>query len=152
MKTTSIFVLGALFVGSALAQPGGMQGFPPHPGGRVDLRRVSAGPLTAEEVAPVLAPLPARLRRCAVARAERERDQGFTAAGHDFVLEVAANGRTRAEGLDPEPDSGRQERAWLACGRRLVNQLRFPPKEAPSTLRVTLMWLRDDIPHGTGLL
>ena len=152
MKTATILVLGTLCAGVALARPPVMETFPPHPGGRGELRYITSGPLTAVEIGPVLTPLPSRLRRCAVARFRRERDAGFTAAGHDFVLEVAANGRARATGLDAEPDSSAHERAWLACGRRVVNQLRFPAKDAPSTLRASLIWMRDDIPHGTGLL
>lgn len=152
MKTTTLLVLSTLWVGTALARPPVTETFPPHPGGRVELRHITAGPLTAVEIGPVLARLPARLRRCAVARWRREPDVGFTASGHDFVLEVAADGRARATDLDAAPDSSAQERAWLACGRRVVNQLRFPTKDAPSTLRVSLIWMRDDIPHGSGLL
>lgn len=143
--------VGALLASVALAQPDGMQDFPPHPGGRVNLRRVVSGPLTTAEVEAVLAPLPARLRQCAIARARREE---AVAASFDFMLEIGANGRARALDLraDPRDDSTPHERAWLACGNRVVNRLRFPVRDAPSRVRLTLIWMRDDVPHGTGLL
>lgn len=140
----------ALLAPLALAQPGGIADFPPHPGGQVNLRRVVSGPLTPAEVQAVLAPLPERLRRCAQARARREQ---AVAASVDFVLSVGANGRARADlANDPRDDSTPHERAWVDCGRRVVNRLRFPVKDAPSELRLTLIWMLDDVPHGTGLL
>lgn len=143
--------VGALLASVALAQPDGMQDFPPHPGGQVNVRRVMSGPLTTAEVEAVLAPLPARLRQCALARARREE---AVAASFDFMLEIGANGRARALDLraDPRDDSTPHERAWLACGNRVVNRLRFPVRDAPSRVRLTLIWMRDDVPHGTGLL
>lgn len=142
--------LSTLLVSSALAQPGGIPDFPPHPGGQVNLRRIVSGPLTPAEVEAVLAPLPERLRRCAQARARREQ---AVAASVDFVLSVGANGRARADlANDPRDDSTPHERAWVNCGRRVVNGLRFPVKDAPSELRLTLIWMLDDVPHGTGLL
>lgn len=149
---------GALF-GSALfasasaahAQPGGMDGFPAHPGGRVELRAVTSGPLTAAEIVPLLTSLPERLRRCAIARAS---DRRHVASGIDFVLEVRPNGRARAVDLvtDPRDRSSPQERAWLVCARRVVGLLRFPAKGVLSMLRLRLVWMRDDVPHGEGLL
>jgi len=49
-------------------------------------------------------------------------------------------------------DGMQDERAWLACARRVMSQLRFLVKDAPSEVRLTLIWMRDDVPHGTGLL
>ena len=149
--TVTLLFLSALLASIALAQPGGMEGFPPHPGGQVNLRRISSGPLTAAEVQAVLASVPERLRRCARARARREE---AVAASVDFDLTVLANGRARTEGLvnDPRDDSTPHERAWVSCARRVVTGLRFPVKDAPSELRLTLIWMMDDVPHGTGLL
>jgi hypothetical protein len=67
---------------------------------------------------------------------------------------VRANGRARAVDLvtDPRDGDSPQERAWVACARRMVGLLRFPVKDALSTLRLRLVWLRDDVPHGEGLL
>lgn len=147
---TLLFV-SALLASLALAQPGGMHGFPDHPGGKVNLRQVTSGPLTVDEVQAVLAPLPDRLRRCAQARARRE---GAVAASFDFHLTVAANGRATTADLVPDPrdETTAHERAWLACGRRVVTRLRFPEKDSASELHLTLIWMRDDVPHGTGLL
>ena len=140
-----------LFASAALAQPGDMQAFPPHPGGRIELRGVTSGPLTAAEIVPLLTPLSGRLHRCAVARA---RDRRHVASGIDFTLEVRPNGRARAIDLvdDPRDHSSPQERAWLVCARRVVGLLRFPVRDALSTLRLKLVWVRDDVPHGEGLL
>jgi hypothetical protein len=150
-RTVMMWFVSALLASVALAQPDGLQDFPPHPGGRVNVRRVSSGPLTEAEVQAVLAPVPERLRRCAQARARREEAM---AASFDFNLEVRANGRARTVDLvsDPRDDATPHERAWLACGRRVMNGLRFPVKDAPSEVRLTLIWMRDDQPHGTGLL
>lgn len=149
--TVTLLFVCALLAPLALAQPGGMQDFPPHPGGQVNLRRVTSGPLTAAEVQATLAPSPDRLRRCAQARARREES---VAASFDFHLTVGANGRGRTLDLvaDPRDETTAHERAWLTCGRQVVNRLRFPVKDAPSELHLTLIWMRDDVPHGTGLL
>lgn len=149
--TVTLLFVSALLASLALAQPDGLEDFPPHPGGQVNIRRITSGPLTVAEVQAVLAPVREQLRRCAQARARREE---AVAASFDFVLTVSANGRARAVDLaaDPRDDTTPHERAWLACGRRVMGRLRFPVKDAPSELRLTLIWMLDDQPHGTGLL
>ena len=122
---------------------------PPHPGGYVEVRGVRSGPLTPEDLEPVLAVLPDRLRRCAETRFRAER-AGMTAAGHDFRLSIDARGRATSEGLEPARDEPPHVRAWLACARRVVRRLRFPARETPSLVMLSLIWTMDDSPPGGG--
>lgn len=149
MRVASLAVALSLAASSALAQPGGVEAFPEHPGGHIELRAIRSGPLTADEVAPALAPLVERLRSCAVARA-RARSEPM-AASFGFEATVAADGRVTAT-LDPAPDASRAERAWLRCAQSVVRRMRLPAADAPSVLSMTLIWARDDVPHGSGLL
>ncbi len=122
---------------------------PPHPGGRIEVRGVRSGPLTREEVAPALAGVPDALRRCAEARFRAERP-GMTAAGHDFQLTIDARGRGTTDGLRPDRDAPPHVRAWLACARRVIRRLRFPARDAPSLVVLSLVWTSDDTAAGGG--
>lgn len=135
----------------AFAQPDGFDR-PTHPGGRIEVRGVRSGPLTGEDLEPVFAVIPDRLRACARTRFRSE-SAGMTAASHGFQLTIDARGRGTTDGLQPDPDDPPHVRAWLACARRVVRRLRFPTRDAPSLVMLSLIWTNDDgPPSGGGLL
>jgi hypothetical protein len=81
--------------------PAAWKDFPPHPGGQVNLRRISSGPLTAAEVQAVLAPLPDRLRRCAQSTRATRGGRGPPAS--TSTSRCSANGRARTRGPGERP-------------------------------------------------
>jgi len=134
-RTASMIALDALALVlasmSAFAQPDGFD-MPTHPGGRIEVRGVRSGPLTGEDLEPVLAVIPDRLRACARTRFRSE-SPGMMAACHGFQLTIDARGRGTTDGLRPDPDDPPHVRAWLACARRVVRRLRFSPPARSSS-------------------